>query len=221
VFAPFAIASWNGTWQTLRNQLGGGLQVETVTSSVLVMTRHLTDWLGVRTSELTVRQEQHGLNRSILAGTDIGATKTTLNVLLVIALCVIWVALARSRNDPCEDLVRYSALTVAVALVLGTVLSAQYITWLVPLVPLVAGRRGVAATVAFVAAAALTHVWFPSGWYGSYLDHFDLGATSLLAGRNLMLVAAALVLALPSRGALGRLLDPAARSKPEAALGAM
>jgi hypothetical protein len=217
VFAPFAIASWQGTWQMLRHQVGGGLQIETVTSSLLVITRDLSDWLGLRTSELTVRPEQHGLNRAILAGTGIDATKTALNLLLVIALCVIWVALARSSNDPREDLVRYSALTVAVALVLGTVLSAQYITWLVPLVPLVAGRRGALATAAFVVAAALTHAWFPSGFYSSYLVHFDLGATSLLLVRNLALVATALTLALPSRGALGRLLLLEARSTPSGA----
>jgi uncharacterized membrane protein len=52
---------------------------------------------------------------------------------------------------------------------LRTVLSAQYITWLIPLVPLVGGRRGTAATLCFVAAAALTHAWFPSGAYTSYL----------------------------------------------------
>jgi hypothetical protein len=219
VFAPFAIASWQGTWQMLRHQLGGGLQIETVTSSLLVITRHLSDWLGLQTSELTVRPEQHGLNRAILAGTGIDATTTALNLLLVIALCVIWVALARSSNDPREDLVRYSALTVAVALVLGTVLSAQYITWLVPLVPLVAGWRGALATAAFVLAAALTHAWFPSAFYGSYLVHFDLGATSLLLVRNLALVATALALALPSRGALGRLLVPEARSTPSGASG--
>ena len=50
VFAPFAIVSWNATWQVVRNQLGGGLQVETVASSLLVLTRHLSDWLGLRTS---------------------------------------------------------------------------------------------------------------------------------------------------------------------------
>ena len=137
-------------------------------------------------------------------------------MLLVLALSVIWIKLARSRNDPREDLVRYAALTLAVALVLGTVLSAQYITWLVPLVPLVAGRRGAAATLAFVVAAALTHVWFPSGWYGNYLAHFDVAATSILSARNLALVVCALVLALPSRAALGRLLAPEPRPNPQA-----
>jgi hypothetical protein len=198
VFLPFLITAWSGTRQMLRNQLGGGLQVETLMSSVLVMTRHLADWLGVRTSDLTVRPEAHGLGRDVLAGPGIDATRTMLNVLLVIALCVLWFALARSKNDPREDLVRYSAISVAVALVLGTVLSAQYVTWLLPLVPLVAWRRGLVATLLFVLAAGLTHAWFPSPNYGHYLQNFDVGATSLLLARNLALLATALALVLPS-----------------------
>jgi hypothetical protein len=89
-------------------------------------------------------------------------------------------------------------LTIAVALVLGTVLSAQYITWLLPLVPLVAWRRGLIATIAYVVAAALTHAWFPSPRYGEYLGHFGLGATSLLLARNLALLTTALALVLPN-----------------------
>ena len=199
VFLPFAIASWSGTWATVRNQLGGGLQVETLTSSMLVMTHHVAKWLGLSPAELTVRPEEHGLGRDVLHTAGIEATTKTLNVLLVLVLCLLWLALARSKNDPREDLVRYSAASVAAALVLGTVLSAQYIVWLIPLVPLVAGRRGLAATLAFVAAAALTHAWFPSDFYGRYLGDFDLGATSLLLARNLALLATALALVLPSR----------------------
>jgi Glycosyltransferase family 87 len=199
VFLPFAIASWSGTWATVHNQLGGGLQVETLTGSLLVMTHHVSEWLGLSPAELTVRPEEHGLGRDVLHTAGIEATTTTLNVLLVLGLCLLWFALARSKNDPREDLVRYSAASVAVALVLGTVLSAQYITWLIPLVPLVAGRRGLAATLAFVVAAALTHAWFPSHFYGRYLGNFDLGATSLLLARNLALLATAVALVAPSR----------------------
>ncbi len=199
VFLPFALASWPGTWAMLRNQLGGGLQVETLVSSMLVMTRNVTEWVGLATAELTVRPEEHGLGRDVLHGAGIEATTTTLNVLLVIVLCLLWLALARSKNDPREDLVRYSAVSVAAALVLGTVLSAQYVTWLIPLVPLVAGRRGTAATLSLVAAAALTHAWFPSDAYGNYLRNFDPGATSLLLARNLALLATALALAVPVR----------------------
>jgi hypothetical protein len=204
VFLPFVIASWPGTWAMLRNQLGGGLQVETLVSSVLVMTRNVTEWVGLGTAELTVRPEEHGLGRDVLHGAGIEATTTTLNVLLVIVLCLLWLALARSKNDPREDLVRYSAASLVSALVLGTVLSAQYVTWLIPLVPLVGGRRGTAATLVFVAAATLTHAWFPSDNYGNYLRDFDPGATSLLLARNLALLATALVLVVPGRGACRR-----------------
>jgi Glycosyltransferase family 87 len=201
VFLPFAIASWRATWEAFRNQLGGGLQVETVASSVLVMTRHVTDWLGALglppPAELTVRPEEHGLGRAVLYGPGIEATTTTLNVLLLIVLCLLWLVLARSKNDPREDLVRYSALSVTAALVLGTVLSAQYVIWLIPLIPLVGGARGTAATFCLVAAAALTHAWFPGDPYVSYLRDFDPGATSLLLARNLALLAAAFVLAAP------------------------
>jgi hypothetical protein len=199
VFLPFAIASWPEIRATLRNQIGGGLQVETLASSALMMTHHVAEWLGLRTTGLMVLPEEHGLRRDVLGGVGIDATKTTLNVLLVIVLCLLWLALARSKNDPRDDLVRYSAASMAAALVLGTVLSAQYITWLIPLVPLVGGRRGTAATLCFVAAAALTHAWFPSGAYTSYLSDFDVGATSLLLARNLALLAMAVVLVVPGR----------------------
>jgi hypothetical protein len=220
VFLPFAIASWSATWQMLRNQLGGGLQVETLASSVLVMTRHVTEWVGLPPPpELTVRPEEHGLGRDVLHGAGIEATTTTLNVLLVLVLCLLWVALARSKNDPREDLVRYSAASVAAALVLGTVLSAQYVTWLIPLIPLVAGRRGTAATLSFVVAAALTHAWFPGDAYVSYLRDFDPGATSLLLARNLALLATALALAVPGRGVSGDRASSGRTRRPQRLIG--
>jgi glycosyl transferase family 87 len=204
VFLPFALASPSATWEVLRNQLGGGLQVETLASSVLVMTRHVVEWLGAfglpPPSELMIRPEAHGLGRDVLAGPGIEATTTTMNVLLVTVLCLLWLALARSKTDPREDLVRYSAASLAAALVLGTVLSAQYVIWLIPLVPLVGGRRGTAATLCFVVAAALTHAWFPSDAFVHFVGDFSPGATLLLLARNLALLAVAVVLILPASG---------------------
>jgi hypothetical protein len=204
IFVPVVVlASWPSTWANLRLQFGGGLQVETLASSALVMVSHLADrldHLGLPPpSELTVRPDEHGLGRDVLVGAGIEATTVTMTVALVLGLCLLWLALARSSADPREDLVRYAAASVAVALVLGTVLSAQYVIWLIPLVPLVGGRRGTVATLCLVAAVALTHAWFPSDAYGSYLRAFDFGATSLLLARNLALVAVAVVLVLPAR----------------------
>jgi hypothetical protein len=204
IFLPFALASWSATWDVIRKQLGGGLQIETLASSVLVMTRHVAEWLGLSPSELTVHPETHGLGRDVLAGSGVDATTTAMHVLLALVLVAMWIALARSKHDPREDLVRYAAASVTAALALGTVLSAQYITWLIPLVPLVGGRRGIAATLLFVVAAALTHAWFPSDLYVSFLDRFDPSATALLLARNLVLLAVAAIVAVPAIRARAR-----------------
>jgi hypothetical protein len=121
-----------------------------------------------------------------------------MNALLVTALCLLWITAARSREDPREDLLRYAAATVAVVLVLGTVLSPQYLDWLIPLVPLVGGRRGAAAMCLFVVAAILTNVWIPDQYF-EFQDSLLAGQGALLLARNLALLATALVLILPAR----------------------
>jgi hypothetical protein len=78
------------------------------------------------------------------------------------------------------------------------VLSPQYLIWLIPLVPLVRGRRGLAAAALFVAALVLTQLWFPR----HYLDlayGFDARASWLVLARDLVLVALLLVLVWPRR----------------------
>ena len=114
----------------------------------------------------------------------------------------LWVSLARSTRDPRDDLLRYAAGTVATVLVLGTVLSPQYVVWLIPLVPLVSGARGGAAVLFFVVAAALTNVWIPEKYF-EYQEGLGAGPTSFLLARNLALLATAAVLLLPA-GALRR-----------------
>jgi hypothetical protein len=79
---------------------------------------------------------------------------------------------------------------------LGKVLSPQFLIWLIPLVPLVRGRRGVLATALLTAALLLTQVWFP-GKYFDYGDFFhDAG---VVLARDLTLVALLAVLAWPER----------------------
>ena len=77
---------------------------------------------------------------------------------------------------------------------LGKVLSPQFLLWLVPLVPLVGGRRGYVATALLTAALVLTQVWFPLR-YWHYVEHFDLAGVVL--ARNLTLLALLLTLAWP------------------------
>ncbi len=203
VILPFALASPSGTWDALRVQFRGGLQIESLASSVLVMTGHAVELLTKigfpPPFHLTTQGAGHGLNRSDLAGAGVEATRTVMNVLLAAALSLLWISAARSRHDPREDLLRYAAATVAILLALGTVLSPQYIVWLIPLVPLVGGRRGTAAMLLLlVVAAALTKIWIPDQYF-EFQDSLLAGQGSLLLARNLALLAIALALVLPAK----------------------
>jgi hypothetical protein len=82
------------------------------------------------------------------------------------------------------------------------VLSPQFLIWLIPLVPLVPGRRGFAAVALLTTSLLLTQVWFPQR-YWDYAGPFHLAWVVLL--RDLVLVALFGVLAWPS-GRLARTL---------------
>jgi Glycosyltransferase family 87 len=207
VFAPFAVLSLPGTWEGVRVQFQGGLQIESVTSSLLVGTSHAMRALerfGLPPpSSLTNRATTAGISRSVLVGPGLDATAVVLNVLLVGALLALWAWLARRKSDVREDLTRFSAATIVLALVLGPVLSPQYMIWPFALVPLVGGRRGVIATLTLAVAALITRFWFPTG-YVDFENGLDNDSGALLLARNLVLVATAVILVLPSRRSSAR-----------------
>ena len=94
-----------------------------------------------------------------------------------------------------ERFLRYSAAAVCAFVAFDKVLSPQYLLWLIPLVPLVRGRRGIAAAALLTVACVLTQVWFPERYF-AYALHFHLAWVVLL--RDLLLVALVAVLALPT-----------------------
>jgi Glycosyltransferase family 87 len=200
VLLPFSLASFSGTFRSLRVQFTGGLQIESLASSLIVAASHAGNKLSAlrlpQPSDFTTQGAGGGLIRIDLIGPGVGVTTTVMNVMLAVALCVLWASLVRSRRDAREDLLRYAAGTVATALVLGTVLSPQYVVWLIPLVPLVGGRRGTAAILLFIVAAGLTNVWIPDKYF-AYQEGLAAGPASILLLRNLALLAVALVLLLP------------------------
>ena len=81
-----------------------------------------------------------------------GALAACFAVLQVVALVALWVAFARGPATP-QRLLRFAAAAVCAFIVFGKVLSPQYLIWLVPLVPLVRGRRGAAAAGLLVGGA--------------------------------------------------------------------
>jgi uncharacterized membrane protein len=180
-FVPFALAAPRGLWDSMHGQASRPLQVESLGASLFATFGH--------PHAITT----HGSQNLVGHG-----TAAALFVLLqAAALVTLWVAFARGPATT-ERLLRYSAAAVCAFVALGKVLSPQFLLWLIPLVPLVRGRRGAAATFTLTTALVLTQVWFPLR-YWSYADRFHLAGVVL--ARNLALVLLLAILAWPAKSA--------------------
>jgi hypothetical protein len=125
------------------------------------------------------------------------ALATVETVVLVLALAAIWFTFARGPASR-ADLLRAAAACLCVFVAFGKVLSPQFMIWLLPVVPLVRGRRGLWATGLLALAVVLTQTWFPFR-YWKLVHEFDPAASWLLLARDLALVALAALLAVPPR----------------------
>jgi hypothetical protein len=192
IFLPFVVLSPGGVWHSLSVQLSRPLQVESLGSSLLLAVHHAFGF-GV------TGETSHGSQN--LAGAGADAIAVAFTVLQVAALLWIWVAFARSGGGR-EALVRSSAAAICAFVALGKVLSPQFLIWLIPLVPLVRGRRGLWASALLGAALVLTQVWFPFRYFRLALD-FEPGLSWLLLARDLLLVALVVILVLPFRDQCG------------------
>jgi glycosyl transferase family 87 len=188
IFLPFVIVAPGGVWHSLSVQLTRPLQVESIGAALLLAAHHAFG-VGVTGETSHGSQNLDGTAADVLAG---AASVVQLAVLLW-----IFVAFARGIGSR-ESLVRYSAAAVCAFVALGKVLSPQFLIWLVPLVPLVRGRRGLWASVLLGTAMVLTQLWFPFRYFRLALD-FEAGLSWLLLARDLTLVALVVVLLLPFR----------------------
>ena len=93
---------------------------------------------------------------------------------------------------------RASVAALVAFVAFGKVLSPQFLIWLVPLVALVRGRRGLAAGSVLVACLVLTQIWFPYRYWRLALD-FDPAASWLVLVRDLGLLALLAILLWPAR----------------------
>jgi len=178
-FGPFLALAPHGLWVSVWGQLDRPLQIETLPAAVMRMVGH------------PAITQSHG---SINVG-GAGVYEWGLTAVLVLTLVALWVAFARG---PIESgrLLRYSAACICAFLAFGKVLSPQFLVWLVPVVPLVRGRRGLVATGLLAVALVATLVWFPNRYYSFVLQGH---LAWLVVARDLVLVAILAVLALPSR----------------------
>jgi len=175
-FVPFLILSPGGVWHSLTGQLTRPLQIESL-GAALVTTLGSPDVVTA-----------HGSQN--IAGH--GALAALTSAAQILALAGVWISYALRR----EDLPRHAAAAVTAFIAFGKVLSPQFLVWLIPLVPLVRGRRGLAAGGLLTAALLLTQVWFPQRYWG-YADDGRLAGVVL--ARDLVLVALLGVLAWPKR----------------------
>jgi uncharacterized membrane protein len=156
VALPFLIIGPTGLGFTVKSQFVRGLQMESLGASILMALDHL----GLYDAHVVVGQP-YSLD---VAGGVAKAVGAVFSLLTIAALIWIYRAYARGR-DEAQRFVTASVAAVTAYVVLGRVLSPQYIVWLIPLIPLVAGTAGVVATAALVAAAGVTMTWFPGRFW--------------------------------------------------------
>jgi hypothetical protein len=182
-FVPFAILAPGGVWHSISVQLSRPLQIESLGSALLLAAHH-TFGVGVR------GDTSHGSQN--LAGTAPDVMAVVSSVVQLGLLLWIWISFARGKASR-ESLVLASAAAVCVFIAFGKVLSPQFLIWIVPLVPLVRGRRGLWASGLLLLALVLTQIWFPFRYFRLALD-FEPAMTWLLLVRDLVLVALAVLL---------------------------
>jgi uncharacterized membrane protein len=184
VVGPFVLVAPHGVYDSLRSQADRPLQVESLGAALFTTFGH---------PHVISSHGSQGI-------TGHGAVAAIFAVAQFVAVLALWIAFARGPATP-ERLVRYSAAAVAAFVAFSKVLSPQYLLWLIPLVPLVRGRRGLAATGLLTVALVLTQLWFP--WhYFAYADDFH--RAWIVLARDLLLVVLVGVLALPVRLAARR-----------------
>ena len=187
-FLPFLVLAPVDTLDSVWRQARRPLQIESLGSALLLAAHHA---FGL---DLTMKSSSGSQN---LDGTLPDVVAVVQGLVQLGVLVALWVSFARGPASR-ERLVRYAAAVVCAFVAFGKVLSPQFLIWLIPLVPLVRGRRGLAASALLAAALVLTQLWFPYRYWDLAL-RFDAAASWLVLARDLVLVALLVVLVEPAR----------------------
>jgi uncharacterized membrane protein len=185
-FVPFAVVAPGGVAHSFHEQFARPLQLESLGSAILVAVHHVA---GTSVHVVGSFGSQN------LAGPGTHAAAVITSLVEAAALVALYVAFARGGASDTE-MFRYCAAAVAVTIAFGKVFSPQFLMWLIPFVPLVRGRRGVAASALFLLACVLTQLWFPAR-YWEYAQEFAPTQSWEVLARDLSVVALAGVLLWP------------------------
>lgn len=186
LFLPFLALAPSGLVDSIAHQGSRPLQIESL-GAALLLAAHQIFGLGLHMASSNGSQNLAGIGADSLA--------VVLSVLQGLAVIAIWFWFARGPVTK-ERLVRAAAATVCAFIAFSKVLSPQFMIWLIPLVPLVRGRRGLVASGLFAAALLLTQAWFPRRYWDLALN-FGTTPSWLVVARDVVLVALLLVLTVP------------------------
>ena len=189
VSAPFVAVAPHGFAWALHRQVVRPLQVESLGAAFFAAAHHL---FGAHLHVV----KRAGSDNLIGSGPDVAASLSA--VATIVALLAVYWLYARSARTR-EQLVIACAAAVTAYIAFSKVFSPQYLVWLIPLVPLVGGRRGIRACVVLVALLGLTQIWEPYR-YGAYSTSFPAWITALVLVRDLLVVTLLAVLLWPSGG---------------------
>jgi hypothetical protein len=177
LFVPFFAIAPGGVGFSIWTQAKRHLQIESLGSSLVLAADklHLYDahWIA-------------GAPGSIDLGGALPDVVATLSSLLALALVLLVARAYWLGPDDDARLVTAWAAAVTAFTVFGKVLSPQYLTWLVGLVPLAFGRRGAYAAVTMLAALSITQGEYFLGDHGLRDENWTIW---LLLLRNSLLVA--------------------------------
>jgi uncharacterized membrane protein len=187
-FGPFLVLAPHGLSDSIIRESSRPLQIESLGSSLLLAAHQLT---GTTITVVT----SYGSQNLVGSIPDLLATLQT--VAQAILLLLILILFLRRPAEP-EALVLACAASVCAFVASGKVLSPQFLIWLVPLVAILRGRRGLPAGALLVAVMVLTQVLVPHRYFKLA---FELTPTEtwLLVARNLLLVILVAVLLWPER----------------------
>jgi hypothetical protein len=178
---PFAVLAPGGLRYSIKTQVVRHLQLESLASSVLLAAKAV----GVYSASI-VPGKPGSLD---LSGSLPNALGVLTTLVLVVALALVVLAYVRAEEST-ETLVVGIAASITAFVAFSKVISPQFLVWLVPVVPLVARRRGIVASALLAGALVATQIEVV---YEHPLRTFGWPVWVLLA-RNVLLVALFLLL---------------------------
>lgn len=182
---PFAILAPSGFWDSIQGQAGRPLQIESLGATIWLLAHQV---LG---THLHLYFTHGSDNIDSHASSQFASFMSFVQVAAVLAVYAVY-ALGKPTM---ERLLSWSTAAVCAFIVFDDVLSPQYLLWLVPLVMIVPGRRGLRSIGLLALSMALTQVWFPHHFVG--LKHFQPIESYAVIARDLVLLGLFVNLAWP------------------------